>query len=122
MKSRASRQHLDTRESRKHSLATRINHKIWPYISFTNSPAAIQDLAEFKDRRRGVPQTLTVLDPNARIADGLLGSVGLERRSASQQADQHPKDGTPPRIRNIAVAQEGSDEMNGQMQPRSRLR
>jgi hypothetical protein len=73
MKSRASRQRLDTRESRKNSLATHINHKIWVptlYISFQTSPAAIQELAVWRANRRG-PQTLTVVDPNTRIADGL---------------------------------------------------
>jgi hypothetical protein len=73
MKSRASRQRLDTWESRKESLATHINHKLWeptPYISFTTSPAAIQELADRRANRRG-PQTLTVVDPNTRMADGL---------------------------------------------------
>jgi hypothetical protein len=73
MKSRASRQRLDTRESRKNSLATHINHKIWeptPYISFTTSPTAIHKLADWRANRRG-PQTLTVVDPNTRIANGL---------------------------------------------------
>ncbi len=75
MKSRASRQRLDTRESRKNSLATHINHGRWeptPYISFTTSPAAVQKLADSRSNRRGRgPQTLTVLDPNTRLADGL---------------------------------------------------
>jgi hypothetical protein len=73
MKSRASRQRLDTWDSRKNSLATHINHKIWeptPYISFTTSPVAIQELADWRANRRG-PQTLTVVDPNTRIANGL---------------------------------------------------
>lgn len=49
MKSRAPRQRLDTQKSRKESLATHINHKIWeptPYISFTTSPVTIQALAD----------------------------------------------------------------------------
>jgi hypothetical protein len=73
MKSRAPRQRLDTQKSRKESLATHINHKIWeptPYISFTTSPEAIQALADPRVNRRG-PQTLTVVDPNTRIADRL---------------------------------------------------
>jgi hypothetical protein len=82
MKSRALRQRLDTRESRKNSLATHINHKIWeptPYISFTTSPAAVLEIADWRANRRG-PQTLTVLDPNTRIADGLpILDVRVER-------------------------------------------
>jgi hypothetical protein len=73
MISRAPRQRLDTLESRKTSLTTHINHRDWtptPYISFTTSAAAVQELADWRVRRRGA-QTLTVLDPNARIADGL---------------------------------------------------
>jgi hypothetical protein len=73
MRSRAPRQRLDTRESRKNSLAIHINHKRWeptPYISFTTSPAAIQEMAPWRAGRRG-PQTLTVVDPNTRIADRL---------------------------------------------------
>ena len=75
MKSRAPLQRLDTVESRKTSLTTHLNHKEWtptPYISFTISPAAIQDLATFRSQRkyRGV-QTLTVIDPNTRTRDHL---------------------------------------------------
>jgi hypothetical protein len=73
MKSRALREPLDTRESQKDSLTIHINHSIWkptPFISFQTSPAAIQELAALRASRRG-PQTLTVVDPNTRIADGL---------------------------------------------------
>lgn len=75
MMSRAPRQRLDTRTSRRISLTTHIDHKIWeptPYISFTTSPATIEDMAYWRaNRSRRGAQTLTVLDPNARIADGL---------------------------------------------------
>ena len=75
MMSRAPLQRLDTIESRKTSLTMHLNHKEWtptPYISFTISPAAIQDLATFRSQRknRGV-QTLTVIDPNTRLRDHL---------------------------------------------------
>ena len=75
MMSRAPYQRLDTIESRKTSLATHLDHKKWvetPYISFTISPTAVQDLAtlRFRVKRRGV-QTLTVIDPNARLRDRL---------------------------------------------------
>jgi hypothetical protein len=73
MLSRAPRQRLDTLESRKASLTVHINHKIWeptPYISFTTSPEAIEELANWRAKHRG-PQTLTVINPNARIANGL---------------------------------------------------
>lgn len=81
MKARASRQCLDIWESRKISLATHINHKNQeptPYISFQTCPAAIQELADWRANRRG-PQTLTVVDPNTRIADGQpILDVGAE--------------------------------------------
>jgi len=73
MLSRAPRQRLDTLESRKSSLTTHIDHSKWnptPYISFTTSPAALKKMANWRASQRG-PQTLTVLDPNARMADGL---------------------------------------------------
>lgn len=75
MLARAPRHRLDTAESRRYSLTTHINHGIWeptPYISFTTSPAAVEDLAELRARRgnRG-SQTLTVLDPNIRLKLGL---------------------------------------------------
>jgi hypothetical protein len=73
MMSRAPRQRFDTLKSRRTSLTTHINHSIWeptPYISFTTSLATVQDLADLRTQRRGA-QTLTVLDPNARIAEGL---------------------------------------------------
>ncbi|KAH8797855.1 hypothetical protein F5884DRAFT_905854 [Xylogone sp. PMI_703] len=56
MKSRAPRQLLDTWESRKNSLAIHINPKIWkptPYITFTTSPAAAQEIADLRASRRG---------------------------------------------------------------------
>ncbi|KAH9203381.1 hypothetical protein DL95DRAFT_439524 [Leptodontidium sp. 2 PMI_412] len=74
MRSRAPRQRLDTCESRKNSLVIHINHGIWeptPYISFTTSPAAIEEQAGWRASRQRGPQTLTVVDPNTRIADRL---------------------------------------------------
>lgn len=55
MKSRAPLQRLNTVESRKTSLTTHLNHNDWTltlYISFTISPAAIQDLATFRSQRK----------------------------------------------------------------------
>lgn len=74
MRSRAPRQRLDTRESRKNSLVIHINHRIWeptPYISFTTSPEDIEKQANWRASRQRGPQTLTVVDPNTRIADRL---------------------------------------------------
>jgi hypothetical protein len=73
MSSRAPNRRLDTIDSRKISLATHINHSSWtptPYISFTSSPVAVEKLAEQRRPRRG-PQTLTVIDPNIRLRNGL---------------------------------------------------
>lgn len=75
MKSRAERERLDTIKSRMDSLTIHIDHKVWiptPYISFTTSPSKIEDLANLRAQRtyRG-PHTLTVVDPNTRIRNGL---------------------------------------------------
>ena len=73
MMARAPRQRLDTLESRRISLNKHIDHKVWkptPYISFTTSPAAVQEMAVLRSKNRGA-QTLTVLNPNVRIADRL---------------------------------------------------
>ena len=75
MMSRAPDQRLDTIKLRKTTLTTHINHGIWeptPYISFTSSPRAVQDLANMRSQRnnRG-NQTLTVIDPNTRLKNGL---------------------------------------------------
>lgn len=76
MMSRAMQQRLDTNESRIKSLTTHVNHGDWttptPFISFTTSPAAVNDLATMRERKgnRGA-QTLTVVDPNVRLAAGL---------------------------------------------------
>ena len=73
MMSRAPEMRLDSAESRKESLAKHLNHKCWepgPYISFTTSPAAIERLAQMRAAKRGV-QTLTVIDPNVRVRNGL---------------------------------------------------
>ncbi|KAF2843990.1 hypothetical protein T440DRAFT_528919 [Plenodomus tracheiphilus IPT5] len=75
MMARAPRQRLDSAESRKTSLTTHLDHKVWnptPYISFTVSPTALKELANFRERRgnRG-SQTVTVIDPNVRLRIGL---------------------------------------------------
>jgi hypothetical protein len=75
MKSRAERERLDTIKSRRDSLTTHIDHKAWiptPYISFTTSPSKIEDLVNLRAQRkhRG-PHTLTVVDPNTRVRNGL---------------------------------------------------
>jgi hypothetical protein len=73
MKARAPRQRLDTYVFRKVFLAIHINHKIWeptPFISVTTSPTAIEAMADMRKRRRGA-QTLTVVDPNARLQNHL---------------------------------------------------
>ena len=75
MKSRAQRERLDTFKSRRDSLTIHIDHKVWiptPYISFTTSPSKIEDLANLRAQRkyRG-PHTLTVIDPNTRVRNGL---------------------------------------------------
>ncbi|KAF2820756.1 hypothetical protein CC86DRAFT_471299 [Ophiobolus disseminans] len=74
MLSRSPNQPLDTEQVRKDSLAIHLYHKNrtpTPYISFTKSASAIKDLATLRmSRRRGV-QTLTVIDPAARLRSGL---------------------------------------------------
>lgn len=73
MMSRAPEMRLDNPESRKASLAKHLDHRNWtpgPYISFTNSSTTIENLAQMRVDKRG-PQTLTVIDPNNRIRNGL---------------------------------------------------
>ncbi len=75
MMSRAPHQRLDTFESRKTSLTTHLNYKEWsptPCISFTDSEAAVEDLAAMRSllRKRG-NQTLIVIDPDTRLRNGL---------------------------------------------------
>ena len=75
MIARAPHQRLDTIESRKISLAKHLKHSNWtsptPYISFTNSPATIQDLVNVRAQRNRGSQTLTVIYPNTRLRKGL---------------------------------------------------
>ncbi|QKX62542.1 uncharacterized protein TRUGW13939_09703 [Talaromyces rugulosus] len=73
MQSRAPRQRLDTIDTRVQSLTTHADHGDWtptPFISFTVSKIALQSLANYREGRRGT-QTITVVNPNARIAKGL---------------------------------------------------
>jgi hypothetical protein len=83
LESRAPHERLDTYVSRKNSLTIHINHKDWrptPYISFTTLPVAVQEIAEMRRRRRG-PQTLMVVDPDARVGRGLpILDVAAEMR------------------------------------------
>jgi hypothetical protein len=69
MLSRSPNQPLDTAKVRMESLATHLDHSIWeptPYISFTKSASAIEDLAARRSMKRG-NQTLTVINPAARL-------------------------------------------------------
>jgi hypothetical protein len=60
---------------RDRSLAKHLDHKDWkptPYISFTTSAKAVEELVNFRTRQnnRGI-QTLIVIDPDTRLRDGL---------------------------------------------------
>jgi hypothetical protein len=73
MLARLPRQRLGSRESRERSLATHADYQKWnptPFISFTTSVSGLQI---FLSRRKGAsfPRTLTVINPNVRIASGL---------------------------------------------------
>lgn len=75
MLSRSPREDLDTSEARKGFLATHADHKIWkptPFISFTSSTEAVQELAYYRTvyTNRGV-QTITIVNPNVRFENGL---------------------------------------------------
>jgi hypothetical protein len=60
--------------SRKHYLKTPgfqvTGRAATPYISFTSSPRAVEELAEQRRQKRGL-QTFTVIDPNTRLRNGL---------------------------------------------------
>jgi hypothetical protein len=95
MLSRAPRQRLDTAESRIDSLATHIDNEIWeptPFISFTTSAAAVGKLANMRAPRRGA-QTLTVVDPNVRLAAGLPVLDVLAEMEHYRITDPYDKDG-----------------------------
>jgi hypothetical protein len=74
MSARASDMPLTTFEARQSSLQTHIIHRNWtptPYISFTSSPEALENLANFrKSRPGGRHQTITVVDPAVRLESG----------------------------------------------------
>lgn len=73
MLSRSPDQSLHSAQVRMKSLATHLDHRIWkptPYISFTKSASAIEDLAAWRSKRRG-NQFLTVINPAARFMVGL---------------------------------------------------
>lgn len=72
MNSREPEMRLDTYEERRSSLAKHLDYKDWtpgPYISCTTNPTEIQGhVAKRGDRGS---RTLTVIDPNTRIGNGL---------------------------------------------------
>ncbi|KAF2457247.1 hypothetical protein BDY21DRAFT_37657 [Lineolata rhizophorae] len=64
---------LDTTELRRNTLITHADHKTredTPYISFTNSPSSLQELADFRTSRGG-DQSIVIVDPHTRIELGL---------------------------------------------------
>ena len=74
MLARSPNQVLDTREARKTSLASHLDHAAWnvptPYISFTSSASVIKGLVPRRIEKRG-NQILTVIDPAVRLEKGL---------------------------------------------------
>ena len=74
MLARDARMHLDTAEDRKNTLTTHGDHRDWtatPYISFTSSPRALQQLADSRMNGTRGDQYLVVVDPRIRIEIGL---------------------------------------------------
>ena len=57
-------------EQRRSTLEMHLNHKVWdatPYISFSSSPTAIEDLAKLRrKRRRSGPLRLVAINPRVR--------------------------------------------------------
>ncbi|KAI0906713.1 hypothetical protein F4823DRAFT_605915 [Ustulina deusta] len=73
MMSRAPGMRLDDRESRRTSFSCHLVHNEWkptPYISFTTRKTTIESLVDMRRAKRG-DQTLTVIDPNTRLRNGL---------------------------------------------------
>ncbi|KAL3468095.1 hypothetical protein BJX64DRAFT_246868 [Aspergillus heterothallicus] len=73
MLARLPRGRLDTSRARKTFLATHADHGIWeptPFISFTQSPRELKENVNWRKKKRG-NQTITVVNPNVRIAKGL---------------------------------------------------
>lgn len=69
MQARDPRKRLDTAESRIGSLGIHIDNRVWeptPYISFTTSPTAIEELARGRDKPRRGPHFLTAIHPGVR--------------------------------------------------------
>ena len=74
MLARDARMRLDTAEDRKNTLTTHGDHRDWtatPYISFTSSPHALQQLADSRMNGKRGDQYLVVVDPRIRIEIGL---------------------------------------------------
>lgn len=73
MLARLPRGELATKDARKTSLATHVDHGIWkdtPYISFTSRPDAANGTAKYRQPRRG-DQHLVAIDPRHRLRQGL---------------------------------------------------
>lgn len=74
MLARSPRERLNTLKARKTFLFIHPNHRRWeptPFISFTQSPQQLEDIANEREERRNRFQTITVINPNVRIQKGL---------------------------------------------------
>ncbi|KAI3054685.1 hypothetical protein CBS147353_11408 [Aspergillus niger] len=82
MLARSPRERLDTFKARKEFLSIHPNYRRWeptPFISFTQSPQQLQDIANDREERRNRFQTITVINPNVRIQKGLpMLSIEIE--------------------------------------------
>lgn len=74
MLARAADMKLPDFETRKTTLGKHLDHANWaspsPYISFTRSAQDVQELARWRTRTRG-QQTITAINPNIRVRNGL---------------------------------------------------
>ena len=74
MLARDARMRLDEEETRRETLTKHANHAIWgdtPYISFTNSPQSLQELADWRRTRNRGDQKIVAVDPRIRLELGL---------------------------------------------------
>lgn len=76
MLARGARMRLKKKKIRIKTLETHTDHKIWedtPYISFSNCPQSLKELADYRSTRRGRGlQSIVVIDPRVRTELGLL--------------------------------------------------
>ncbi|KFH43230.1 hypothetical protein ACRE_060110 [Hapsidospora chrysogenum ATCC 11550] len=108
---------LSSEEQRRSTLERHLNHKVWtptPYISFSSSPTAIEDLAKLRTtRHRSGPPRLIAINPRVRLRKRLPILRVADEMKYYRLRDPYGKDGAYYKDHYVCLWEIAPDEVIG---------